>query len=104
MQPAVHPDQCQGPSGGRTEEDTEGKRLIDSLLATVEENTGLDWSVRDAIQARLKVACKRALVHFGMGADNADEIACRLLAWLQVQVGSADVTTAAPTSEHGAPR
>lgn len=69
--------------------DEAGNRLIDSLLATAEQNFGLDWTEREPIQARLKVAFKRALVHFGVDAGKADGIAGRLVAWVRVQVGSA---------------
>ena len=77
-----------------TETDTTGNRLIDSLLATVEQNMSLDWIDRDVIRARLKVVSKRTLVHFGVNVDKAEEIAGRLVAWLRVQVGKSD--TAAP--------
>jgi hypothetical protein len=43
-----------------------GAEFIDSLLATAEENMGLDWIQRESLQARLKVACKRVLVQFGL--------------------------------------
>ena len=48
-----------------------GVRLADSLLATVEQNLGLDWKQREPLQARLKVACKRVLVRFGGDAAKA---------------------------------
>ncbi|VAV95285.1 hypothetical protein MNBD_ACTINO02-2293, partial [hydrothermal vent metagenome] len=67
-------------------------RLIDSLLATVEENTGLDWKERKSIQARLKVVCKRVLVHFGVDTDKASEVAGRLVAWLRIQLGDRSTT------------
>lgn len=63
----------------------EGARLTDSLLATAEQNMGLDWKRREPLQARLKVACKRVLVRFGSYADNAENVAERLVAWLRVQ-------------------
>jgi hypothetical protein len=62
-----------------------GVRLTDSLLATVEQNMGLDWKRRESLQARLKVACKRVLVQFGSDAVKADNAAERLVAWLRVQ-------------------
>lgn len=67
-------------------------RLIDSLLATVEENTGLDWKERKSIQARLKVVCKRVLVHFGVDTDKASEVAGRLVVWLRIQLGDRSTT------------
>jgi hypothetical protein len=60
-------------------------RFTDSLLATVERNMGLDWKRREPLQARLKVACKRVLVHFGSDAAKAENVAERLVAWLRVQ-------------------
>lgn len=62
-----------------------GARLPDSLLATVEQNIGLDWKLREPLQARLKVACKRVLVQFGAGPEKAEDVAERLVAWLRVQ-------------------
>ena len=79
------------------EADEAGNRLMNSLLATAEQNVGLDWMEREAIQARLKVAFKRLLVHFGVDAGKADDIAGRLVAWLRVQVGSAGATNSAST-------
>jgi hypothetical protein len=62
-----------------------GIRLIDSLLATAEQNMGLDWKHREPLQARLKVACKRVLVQFGSTPDKAEDVAERLVTWLGVQ-------------------
>ena len=62
-----------------------GVRLTDSLLATVEQNIGLDWKRREPLQARLKVACKRVLVQFGLDAGRAENVAERLVGWLRVQ-------------------
>ena len=64
----------------------DGKRLIDSLLATADQNMALDWKRREAMQAKLKVASKRVLVRFGYTADNADAVADRFVSWLRVQV------------------
>jgi hypothetical protein len=66
-----------------------GARLTDSLLATVEQNMGLDWKRREPLQARLKVACKRVLVRFGSDAAKAENVAERLVAWLRVQAPEA---------------
>jgi abortive infection Abi-like protein len=60
-------------------------RLIDSLLATADQNMGLDWKRREPLQARLKVSCKRVLVRFGATPANAENVAERLVAWLRVQ-------------------
>jgi len=85
------------------EADEAGNRLIDSLLATVEQNIGLDWKEREPIQARLKVACKRVLVHFEVDAGKAEEIAGRLVAWLRVQVDSSGAANPAPSAAGGGP-
>ncbi|MGH0030436.1 MAG: hypothetical protein ACQGVC_11645, partial [Myxococcota bacterium] len=66
-----------------------------------DRNAGLDWTERAPIQARLKVACKRALVHFGVDAGRADEIAGRLVAWLRVQIGSSGLAAATPPAAAG---
>jgi hypothetical protein len=65
-----------------------GTQLIDSLLATAEQNMGLDWKKRPLLQARLKVACKRLLVQFGAAHEKAEEVAERLVAWFRVQIPS----------------
>jgi hypothetical protein len=62
-----------------------GARLIDSLLATAEQNIGLDWKRREPLQARLKVACKRVLVQFGSAPAKSEDVAERMVAWLRVQ-------------------
>lgn len=68
-----------------TETDAEGRHLTDSLLATAEQNIGLDWKQREPLQARLKIACKRVFAHFGSTAEVADRLADRMLAWLRIQ-------------------
>jgi hypothetical protein len=62
-----------------------GIKLGDSLLATAEQNMGLDWKQREALQARLKVACKRVLVQFGTATEKAEDVAERFVGWLRVQ-------------------
>lgn len=69
-------------------------QLTDSLLATMEQNMGLDWRQREPLQARLKVACKRVLVQLGSDSSKAENLAERLVAWLRVQ---------APEVESGIP-
>lgn len=71
---------------------TEDVHLLDSLLATAEQNMSLDWMQRDSFQARLKVACKRVLVRFGFEVKSVEGIAERLVAWLRIQ-GPDTVTT-----------
>jgi hypothetical protein len=72
-----------------------GAQLVESLLATAEENMGLDWKQREPLQARLKVACKRVLVQFGSTPEKADELAELLLAWLRRQAPEAAPQVAA---------
>ena len=72
----------------------DGVLLIDSLLATAEQNMGLDWKQREAMRAKLKVACKRVLVRFGCAAEKADAVADRFVSWLRVQ--APDAPPAAP--------
>jgi hypothetical protein len=63
-----------------------GAQLIDSLMATAEQNIGLDWKDREPIQARMKVACKRVLVRFGTAQEKAETVAELFVRWLRVQV------------------
>lgn len=65
---------------------TRDKQLTDSLLATAEQNMGLDWKQREALQARLKVSCKRVMVQFGFDFKTAEQVAERLVAWMLIQV------------------
>lgn len=58
-------------------------QLTDSLLATLENNMGLDWRRRETLKARLKVASKRVLVNFGSDAEKANNLSERLVAWLE---------------------
>lgn len=79
-----------------------GTQLIDSLLATAEQNIGLDWKEREPIQARLKVACKRVLVQFGTTPERAEAVAERLVSWLRVQVPDVGTMDAAqPVAAQG---
>jgi len=75
----------------------DGGQLIDSFLATAEQNMALDWKQREAMQAKLKIAFKRVLVRFGYAADKADAIADRFVSWLRVQ--ALDAPSSAPVSE-----
>jgi hypothetical protein len=59
--------------------------LLDSLLATADQNMGLDWKRREPLQARLKVVCKRVFIRFGTAPDKAEKTAERMVAWLRVQ-------------------
>ena len=64
-------------------------QLVDSLLATIEQNMGLDWEIRDQLQARLKLACKRIFVRFGYAPQGADMIAKKMVAWLREHASGA---------------
>ena len=68
------------------ENDSEPAELIESLLATIDENMGLDWKQREVLQARLKVACRRVLMRFGAEAIKAEEIAEKLVTWARIQI------------------
>ena len=61
------------------------EKLLDSLLATADENMVLDWKAREPIQARLKVASRRVLVRFGTAPEKARKVAECMVAWLRVQ-------------------
>jgi hypothetical protein len=78
--------------------DPSGARLIDSLLATAEHNMALDWKQREAMQAKLKIACKRVLVRFGCAAQQAEAVADRFVSWLRVQAPDT-ATTARMTTD-----
>ena len=60
-----------------------GARLAESLLATAEQNMGLDWRRRQMLMARLKVACKRVLARFGCESTKSEEAAEELVVWLR---------------------
>lgn len=76
-----------GAEGWHTPEvQTDGVQLLDSLLATADQNMGLDWKEREVLQARLKVACKRVLAQFGFEAKKIEGIAERLVAWMRIQI------------------
>jgi hypothetical protein len=68
------------------EGDSEASELIESLLANMDENMGLDWKQREVLQARLKVACRRVLMRFGSEAKKAEEVAEKLVTWARIQI------------------
>ena len=81
---------------------TGAEQLVDSLLATAEQNMGLDWKSREQIRARLKVACKRVLIRFGTTPQNADEIAKRMVVWLSEHTPNvATVSSGSPPAMGG---
>lgn len=61
------------------------EQIVDSILATAESNMGLDWQLRENIQARIRVGLKKVLVSFGVDASNAHEYAEHLLTWFKMQ-------------------
>ena len=61
-------------------------QLVDSLLATAEQNIRLDWKTRTQIQAGLKIACKRVFIRFGFAPQKADKVAKAMIDWLREQV------------------
>jgi len=68
------------------ESESEPAELIESLLATMDENMRLDWKQRDVLQARLKIASRRVLMRFGSEAKKAEEIAEKLVTWARIQI------------------
>lgn len=66
-----------------------GVLLVESLLATAEMNTALDWKKRETAQSRLRIACKRVLIRFGCKSDKAGDVAGRFVAWLRVKTPDA---------------
>jgi hypothetical protein len=69
---------------------TDGAQLLDSLLATSDASMGLDWKERPALQARVKVACRRVLVRFAVPSDQAEKIAEQFVVWLRIQAPDDD--------------
>lgn len=80
----------------KTNEKKGKNKIIDSLLATAEQNMGLDWKKRETLQARLRVAIKRVLVHFGLPTEKSEIISGHLIAWFRVQVRDGDLLRMAP--------
>jgi hypothetical protein len=70
-----------------------GNRLVDSLMATAEQNMGLDWNLRDSMRARLRVALRRVVLRFGSDAAIAEAIAERMVRWLLANAADAEVVT-----------
>lgn len=65
-----------------------GANLRDSVLATAEQNMGLDWDTRETLQSAMKVALRRTLVQFGVARVLAEESAAHLLSWFKIQASS----------------
>lgn len=79
--------------------DPGGAHLLDSLLATADASMGLDWKERPPLQARVKVACRRVLVRFGVPTDEAEKIAEQFVAWLRIQAPDGEVAVAQADAE-----
>jgi hypothetical protein len=62
------------------------QKIIDSILATAEANMGLDWTSRDVLQAKIKVALGRVLITFGVEREESKKIAEHLVTWFKIQL------------------
>lgn len=60
--------------------------LINSLLATAESNSGVDWQTRGNLQARMKVGFRRVLGKEGIDPTKITGASERMLTWLKVSV------------------
>jgi hypothetical protein len=58
--------------------------LLNSLLATAESNSGVDWQTRENLQARMKVGIRRVLDKEGIDPAKIVDASERLLTWLKV--------------------
>jgi len=63
----------------------DGENIVDSLLATAESNMGTDWTKREMLQAKMKIALRRVLVKFGVDGKVATESAEHLVTWFKKQ-------------------
>jgi hypothetical protein len=57
--------------------------LLNSLLATAESNSGVDWQTRENLQARMKVGLRRVLRKERIDSIKVAEASERLLTWLK---------------------
>lgn len=62
-----------------------GERLLDSLLATLDDERGIDWSEREVLLARMRTSVRKVLQRFGVEAGKASEMAEMLVEWLRTQ-------------------
>lgn len=60
------------------------EEFLNSLLATAEANSGIDWQTRENLQARMKVGFRRVLGKEGFETTKIADASERLLAWLKV--------------------
>jgi hypothetical protein len=58
--------------------------LLNSLLATAESNSGVDWQSRESLQARMKIGFRRVLSKEGIDPTKVVDASERLLTWLKV--------------------
>lgn len=58
--------------------------LLNSLLATADSNSGVDWQTRENLQARMKVGFRRVLAKQGIDPSKITDASERLLTWLKV--------------------
>lgn len=67
--------------------------LLNSLLATAESNSGVDWQSRENLQARIKVGFHRVLAKEGIDPAKISDASERLLTWLKVSAPAETPTT-----------
>lgn len=58
--------------------------FLNSLLATAESNSGVDWRARESLQARIKIGFRRVLGKEGIDPNKMIDAPERLLTWLKV--------------------
>jgi hypothetical protein len=63
---------------------TPSDELLNSLLATAESNSGVDWQTRENLQARMKIGFRRVLGKEGIDTSKVVDASERLLTWLKV--------------------
>jgi hypothetical protein len=63
---------------------TPSDELLNSLLATAESNSGVDWQTRENLQARMKIGFRRVLSKEGIDPTKVVDVSERLLTWLKV--------------------
>lgn len=67
---------------------TPSDELLNSLLATAEKNSGVDWQSRDNLQARIKVGFRRVLAKEKVDPTKLVDASGRLLTWLKLNLPS----------------
>lgn len=60
--------------------------LVNSLLATAELNSGVDWQARENLQARMKIGFRRVLSKEGIDSSKVADASDRLLIWFKATV------------------